>query len=86
MSYQLPDELERRIKARLANDKYTTEDDVIRDALDALDQLEQETLRRWHEGNAIAIEQSRRGLSKPLDDDEVLGRLENRLKKEGLCD
>jgi len=41
---------------------------------------EEETkLRSFHEGNAIAIEQSRRGLSKPLDLESVLAHVEERL-------
>ena len=55
------------------------EDDVLREALDALHQLDQDKLRRWHEGNELAIEQSRRGLSKPLDLESVLARVEERL-------
>jgi hypothetical protein len=36
-------------------------------------------LHRWHEGNAIAIEQSQRGLSKPLDLESILARVEVRI-------
>ena len=86
MSYQFPDDLEERLKARLATDKYQTEDDVIRDALDALDELEQEKLHRWHEGNRIAIQQSRMGLSKPLDEDKLIAEVTAELAKEGIVE
>jgi len=86
MSYQFPDDLEQRLKARLASDKYQTEDDVIRDAFDALEQLEQEKLRRWHEGNCTAIQQSRLGLSKPLDEDKLIAEVTAELAKEGVIE
>ena len=68
----------------MSSGDYTSEDEVLRDALAALEQLEQDKLTRWNERNQIAIEQSRRGLSKPLDDQKVLGRLRERLAKEGI--
>jgi hypothetical protein len=46
--------------------------------LDARTEIEAK-LRSWREGNAIAIEQSRRGLSKPLDLESILARIEARL-------
>ena len=47
--------------------------------LDALHQLEQDKLRRWNDRNAIAIDQSRLGLSKPLDIEALLAGIEQRL-------
>lgn len=79
MSNEISNDLEQRIRLRLENGRYQTQDELLRDALDALDQLEQEKLQRWHEGNRIAIEESRLGLSKPLDVDEVMARLRERL-------
>ena len=46
--------------------------------MDALEQLEEDKLRRWHEGNELAIEQSRQGLSKPIDLESLLDRVEKR--------
>lgn len=63
---------------------YVTEDEVIRDAMDALDQIEQDKLARWSERNRLSAQQSEQGLSKPLDDQEVLARLRERLAKEGI--
>jgi Arc/MetJ-type ribon-helix-helix transcriptional regulator len=67
----------------LKNGLYADEDDILRDAMDALDQVEQDKLLRWHERNRLATEQSRQGLSKPLDDEAVLARLRERLAREG---
>jgi Arc/MetJ-type ribon-helix-helix transcriptional regulator len=86
MTYQLPADISERLQACVAGGHYRSEEDVLRDALDALEQREQEKLQRWHEGNAIAMEQSRQGLSKPLDDDAVLARLRARLAAEGIVD
>lgn len=63
---------------------YQSEDDVLRDALDALDQMEQDKLARWNERNRLAVEQSSNGLSRPLDDEKVLARLRERLASEGI--
>jgi Arc/MetJ-type ribon-helix-helix transcriptional regulator len=79
MAYQFPPDLDERVKAEMTRRGLQNEDDVLRVALDALQQLDQDKLRRWHEGNELAIEQSRRGLSKPLDLESVLARVEERL-------
>jgi Arc/MetJ-type ribon-helix-helix transcriptional regulator len=81
MPYQFPPDLDERVKAEMFRRGLQSEDDVLREALDALNQLDQDKLRRWQEGNEIAIEQSRRGLSKPLDLESVLARVEERLAK-----
>jgi hypothetical protein len=47
--------------------------------VDALEQHEQDKLRRWHEGNKLAIEQSRQGQSKPIDLESLLDRVEKRV-------
>ena len=36
MAYQFPPDIEQRVKAQLSSGDYRTEDDVLRDALDAL--------------------------------------------------
>ena len=79
MPYEIPSDIEHRVKDRVDNGGYQTEDDVLRDALDALDERERDKLWRWHEGNRIAAEQSQQGLSKPLDLDAVLQRVEDRV-------
>ena len=78
MSYELPADIRDRVNAWLDLGIYQSEDDVIREAMDALDQLEQDKRTRWHEQNRLAAEQSAQGLSKPLDDQKVLARLRER--------
>ena len=86
MNYQLPSDIEDRLKVRMSEGQYESEDDVLREAMDALDQVEHDKLIRWHERNRIATRQSQEGMSKPLDDAAVLGRLRERLAKEGIFD
>ena len=86
MNYQFPPDIEERLKARMSDGRYQTEDEVLREAMDALDQLEQDKLTRWDERNRIAMQQSRQGLSRPLDDEAVLDRLRERLAREGIVD
>jgi hypothetical protein len=54
------------------------------------EQIEQEKLTRWNERNRLAIEQSEKGLSRPLDDERVLARLREavfaRMARRGLDD
>ena len=86
MKYEFPIDLQARLIQRLEHGAYENEDEVLRDALDALDQLEQDKLTRWNERNQLAIEQSEQGLSKPLDDEKILSRLRDRLANEGILD
>ena len=86
MNYQFPPDIEHRVRARMNDGRYQSEDDLLRDAMDALDRVEQDKLVRWHERNQIVARQSEEGLSKPLDDEAVLGRLRERLAREGIVD
>jgi Arc/MetJ-type ribon-helix-helix transcriptional regulator len=84
MSYEFPNDIRDRINAWLVGGACQSEDDVIRQAMDALDRVELDKRTRWQERNQLASEQSAQGLSKPLDDQEVLARLRERLLKEGI--
>ena len=86
MSYEFPPDLEQRVRARMSDGRYGSEDDLLREAMDAFDQLEQDKIARWDERNRTAQEQSRQSLSKPLDDEAVLARLRERLAREGIVD
>jgi Arc/MetJ-type ribon-helix-helix transcriptional regulator len=86
MLNQLPPDISERLQAWVVAGGYRSEEEALRQALDALDERDQETRRRWHDGNALAIEQSRQGLSKPLDDEAVLARLRARLAADGITD
>jgi Arc/MetJ-type ribon-helix-helix transcriptional regulator len=81
MTYQFPPDIEQRVQARMSVCGHESADDVLREAMDALETLEQSKLRRWNERNQIAIEQSRQGLSKPLDLESLLERVERRFAK-----
>jgi len=84
MIRQIPTDIQERLQARLAEGAYQSEDEILRDAMDALDQIEAERVTRWNERNRLAGEQSQQGLSKPLDDQKVLMRLRERLAREGI--
>jgi Arc/MetJ-type ribon-helix-helix transcriptional regulator len=84
MHYQFPPDLEQRVKARLTDGSYQSEDELLRDAMNALDALDREKLRLFQEGNRIATEQSRLGLSKPLDLSAVVTRVEQRVAAKGI--
>jgi hypothetical protein len=51
--------------------------------MNALEDLDREKLRLFQEGNRVAVEQSRLGLSKPLDLNAMLQRVEARVAAEG---
>jgi Arc/MetJ-type ribon-helix-helix transcriptional regulator len=84
MPYEFPIDIRDRLQARLQEGLYQSEDDVIRHAMDALDQVEYDKLTRWTERNRLASEQSEQRVSQPLDDDKVLSRLRERLADEGI--
>jgi Arc/MetJ-type ribon-helix-helix transcriptional regulator len=84
MSYEFPTDIQNRLQARLVDGVYQNEDDVIRDAMDALDQAEVDRITRWNDRNELAVQQSKQGLSARLDDAKVLSRLRERLAQEGI--
>jgi len=86
MTYQLPPDVDETVKRYMESGCYASEEEVLREALVALHQREQEKLKRWHERNQLSIEQSKQGLSKPLDDAKILSRLRERLAKDGIVD
>ncbi len=86
MNQQIPPDVQERIAARIAKGNFSSEEDVLRQAMDALDRMEEEKLSRWHRQNQKAIEESERGESRPLNDDEILGRLKSRLIQDGIAD
>ena len=83
MHNQFPHDLQQRVQARLSEGTYESEDELLRDAMNALDELDRERIRLFQEGNRIALEQSRLGLSKPLDLEALLQRVESRVTAEG---
>ena len=87
-AYELPvsPDIQERLKTRMSDGRYQSKDNVLREAMDALDQLEQGKLIRWEEHNQITMRQCQQGLSQPLDDEAELGRFRGRLAKEGIVD
>jgi Arc/MetJ-type ribon-helix-helix transcriptional regulator len=81
MHYEFPPDLRQRVLARLADGSYQKEDELLRDAMNALDELDREKLRLFHARNLVAAEQSRLGLSTPLDLDAMLSRIEDQAIK-----
>jgi len=83
MHYEFPPDLRQRVSARLADGSYQSEDELLRDAMNALDELDREKLRLFHARNLVTAEQSRLGLSTPLNLDAMLSRIEDRVAAEG---
>ena len=81
--YQFPPDVQQWVDARLSAGGYQSPDDLLREAMHALDELDREKLRLFQEGNRIAMEQSRLGLSKPLDLAAMLERVERRVAADG---
>jgi Arc/MetJ-type ribon-helix-helix transcriptional regulator len=84
MPYELSEEIRCRVNARLKDGAFQDEDQVLREALDALDQMEADRITRWNERNLLATQQSEQGLSRPLDMERVLERVRKRLAEEGI--
>ena len=84
MIHPFPPDIEERVKARMSEGRYASEADLLREAMDALDQLEEDKLVRWRERNRMAAEQSQQGVSRPLNDNAVLERLRQRLSDDGV--
>ena len=77
MDYPLPADLSELIKLHLATGRYKTEDDVIRQALDALSL--QEELVSFRQSIARSRQQAAGGEAGPLDVDAVMRRVRERL-------
>lgn len=86
MKYDFPADIQDRLTALIGEGVFASEDEAIRQAIDALEQLEAEKIARWHERNRLSNEQSEQGLIRPLDDERVLSRLRARLAKDGIFD
>jgi Arc/MetJ-type ribon-helix-helix transcriptional regulator len=58
MQYQFPPDLQQWVDARLSAGVYQSPDDLLREAMQALDELDREKLLLFQEGNRVAMEQS----------------------------
>ena len=85
MSHIIPTNIQHRIEALMASGEYENEDVILEQAIDALAwrRREEEKLRRWNERNRQAVDESRQGLSKQLNLEAVLNRVETRVANDG---
>jgi Arc/MetJ-type ribon-helix-helix transcriptional regulator len=86
MNHSFPPDIQERLAWRLKSGGYASEEEVIRDAMDALEQRDLDVVTRWNERNQLAESQSNHGLCRASNDEEVLGRLRARLAAEGIFD
>lgn len=84
MGLELPADIRQRVATRYSLGGFKSEEDVLREAFDALDQIEEERLTRWRERNRLSEQQSAQSLSQPLDETAVLQRLRKRLASDGV--
>ena len=84
MPHVIPTYLQRQIEALMASGEYDNEDVLLEQAIDALAwrRREEEKLRRWNERNRQMVDERRQGLSKPLDLEAVLNRVETRVTED----
>jgi Arc/MetJ-type ribon-helix-helix transcriptional regulator len=85
MSHVIPTNIQQRIEALMVSGEYDNEDILLEQAIDALTwrRREEEKLRRWNEQNRQATDESQQGLSKPLDLEAVINRVETRVAEDG---
>ncbi len=88
MAHQFPPDVEERIKAKLATGQYDSEDDVIRDALEALEYYRryQRELSDLRETLRVAEEQSRLGQSGPFDAEATKRVVRERLAQQDIAE
>ncbi len=84
MTIDIPSDYEDILRQAVASGAYAKPEDALRHALElfAAEQSKApvaKKLDRWNERNAAAIQQSEQGLSKPLDPQAVVDRLQARL-------
>ena len=85
MPYVIPASIQQQIETLVANGEYENEEIVLQKAIDALiwRQREEQKIRQWNKRNRRSIEESRQGLSNPLDLDALLSRVEKRVTEDG---
>lgn len=81
MPYAFPQDLADEINAHLATGRYANEEDLIRDALEALRKSEE--LERFRDSVTQSREQADRGEAGPLDIGSVMEQVSKRLSSTG---
>ncbi len=85
MSHIIPANIQHRLETLMASGEYENENAILEQAIDALAwrRREEEKLRRWNERNRRTIDESQQGLSKQIDLEAVLNRVETRVANDG---
>ena len=88
MTYPISTDLATQIKQWIDSGQYTSEDDVLRDALNALrrDDQYQHDLRRCREYIQPALDRFSRGEGRPVDFDKLEQQVTQRLADEAITD
>jgi Arc/MetJ-type ribon-helix-helix transcriptional regulator len=86
MSFDIPSDYAAIIEQAVASGAYPSQESALRHALElfAAEQIRGEgaKLNQWHLRNNESVSQSQEGLSKPLDESAVVGRLNARLAEQ----
>jgi len=85
MNYPLPDDIQHRIEAQLASGSYSCEEDVLREAIDALERR-QRGLMQLREMVAVAEEDVAAGRVGSFDRERIKQEVRNRLADQGISD
>lgn len=85
MSYQLPPDLQQRVRAQLESGEFETEEDVLREAMDALERRGRglEELRQMVRQADDDLAAGRVG---PFDADQTKRSVRERLSRQGITD
>jgi putative addiction module CopG family antidote len=85
MPYQLPADIERRVRAQIESGQFAAEDDVLREAMDALEKRQRglQTLRNMVREADEDIAAGRVG---PFNADETKAAVQQRLDAYGIHD
>ncbi len=83
MSYQLPADLEQRVRAQIESGQFETEDDVLREVIDTLEKR-QRGLRALRDMVREADEDIAAGRVGPFNADETKSAVKRRLQTHGI--
>jgi Arc/MetJ-type ribon-helix-helix transcriptional regulator len=85
MGYPFPPELAEKVRRRLEAGRYQSEDELLADALEALDKLDEQYDVLKTE-LAVRVDQADRGLAEPLDVEAFLERMRAQATKSVVHD
>jgi putative addiction module CopG family antidote len=85
MAYQFPPDLEKLVQDQMVASGYSSQDDVLRDALRVLRELKAREEALLAE-IGVGIDQADKGLARPLDVSALIDRCTLKLAEEGIVD